>query len=130
MNEAIKDYVRIKISDNEVVDNQITIQLKVNGIALDIICGYCISFTIFSVAVPLYLYKEGSLTENYFIILLQYQTTCKAIVFILRNNLRNVIIRNKINLCNILSMEAKNQQTRLPSERWIIRISSKFHWIK
>jgi aspartyl protease family protein len=103
----------INVSYTEMAGNTITIPVKLNGMNLDMIYDTGASATMITVAEAKYLYDKGSLTENDFLDLNQYQIANGEIMTGLRINLKNVDIGDKIHLENIVAVVVENQQAPL-----------------
>lgn len=110
---AITDDNSIKISYTEMYGNIITIPVRINGMALDMIFDTGASSTCISLAEARYLYDKGKLTDNDIIDVQRFQTADGNISAGLRIILRDVSIGNKISLHNIEAIVVQNQKAPL-----------------
>lgn len=110
---AIIDDNSIKVPYTEMYGNTITIPVKINGLALDMIYDTGASSTCITLAEAQYLYKKGKLTSDDIIDVQKFQTADGNISAGLRIILRDVSIDNKINLRNIEAIVVQNQQAPL-----------------
>ncbi|MEO1262972.1 MAG: retropepsin-like aspartic protease [Bacteroidota bacterium] len=103
----------IKIPYTEMYGHTITIPVKINGMALDMIFDTGASSTCITLAEAQYLYEKGNLTENDIRDIQQFQTADGSISVGLRIILRNISIGDKISLENIEAIVVQNQQAPL-----------------
>jgi aspartyl protease family protein len=103
----------IKIPYTEQFGNTITIPVKINGMGLEMIYDTGASTTTITLAEAKYLYEKGTLTENDFIGIEQFQTADGSIHDGLRIVIRELKIGNEISLYDIEATVVKNQQAPL-----------------
>lgn len=110
---SLIDNNSINIPYTEMYGNTITIPVRINGMALDMIFDTGASSTCISLAEAQYLYNKGKLTNNDIINVQQFQTADGNISAGLLIILRDVSIGNEINLHNVEAIVVQNQKAPL-----------------
>jgi aspartyl protease family protein len=111
--ESMFDDKTINIPYTEQFGNTITIYVKINGMGLEMIYDTGASNTTITLAEAKYLYEKGTLTENDFVGIEQFQSADGSIHDGLSIIIRELKIGDEISLYDIEATIVKNQQAPL-----------------
>jgi clan AA aspartic protease (TIGR02281 family) len=111
--ETVIDDGSIRVPYTEQYGNTITIPVKINGMALDMIFDTGASTTMITLAEAKYLYDKDSLSKKDFVDYQPFQAANGEIFVGLRIILRTVVIGDQITLHNIEAVVVGNQKAPL-----------------